>query len=57
MHKAPNPFWSKLTKLATTALIFGLALTLLAGLSPNFNTQFVAVGEKLWPGYAQDLRK
>jgi TRAP-type C4-dicarboxylate transport system permease large subunit len=34
-----------------------LFITLLAGLAPNLSSKIVALGESVWPNYAQDLRK
>jgi len=34
----------------------GLALALAVGVAPNFSTRVVGIGERVWPGYAQDLR-
>ena len=34
-----------------------LFVTLLAGLAPNLSSKIVALGEEIWPNYAQDLRK
>ena len=34
-----------------------LFISLLAGLAPNLSSKVVALGESIWPNYAQDLRK
>ena len=34
-----------------------LFVTLLAGIAPNLSSKIVALGEDIWPNYAQDLRK
>ena len=34
-----------------------LFISLLAGLAPNLSSKVVALGESIWPNYAQDPRK
>jgi len=47
-----RPLQALLTTLTLVALLLALAI----GLAPNLDTRAVQLGERLWPGYAADLR-
>ena len=47
----------RLTAIASVVAFAVLALTLVIGIAPNFDTRLVGLAELAWPGYAADLRK
>jgi len=45
-----------LARVAAMGVLAVLLLTMALGVAPNFDTRLVELGEKIWPGYAADLR-
>jgi TRAP-type C4-dicarboxylate transport system permease large subunit len=56
MQVGPHPL-KPLVPFATLVVLLANLLILVVGIAPNFDTRVVDIGERLWPGYAAELRK
>lgn len=54
--QTPGPLRA-LTGVAAVLVFFALLVALGLGISPNVDTQLVRLGERFWPGYANELRR